>query len=131
MNSIERFYATIERRPVDRPAFWLGMPTPSAVPGLCKYFGVDTLDELKTTCGDDFYAIEVPYKSPTSSALYAAFDWYMNGSNVDIEHRTLTAEGFFANITSIEEAEKANFPWPDPELYIDQAECKRLVDEAP
>ena len=110
MNSIERFYATIERRPVDRPAFWLGMPTPSAVPGLCKYFGVDTLDELKTTCGDDFYAIEVPYKSPTSSALYAAFDWYMNGSNVDIEHRTLTAEGFFANITSIEEAEKRIFP---------------------
>jgi len=131
MNSIERFYATIERRPVDRPALWLGMPTPSAVPALCEYFGVKTLDELKATCGDDFYAIEVPYKSPTSTALYAAFDWYMNGSNVDVEHRTLTADGFFANINSIEEAEAAGFPWPDPELYIDPDECRRLVDEAP
>ena len=78
-----------------------------------------------------FYAIEVPYQSPTCSALYAAFDWYMNGSNVDTEHRTLTADGFFANFESIEEAESANFPWPDPELYIDPAECRRLVDEAP
>lgn len=26
MNSLERFYATIERKPVDRPAAWLGMP---------------------------------------------------------------------------------------------------------
>ncbi len=131
MNSIERFYATIERRPVDRPACWLGMPTPSAVPQLCEYFGVKTLDELKATCGDDFYAIEVPYKSPTCSALYAAFDWYLNGSNVDPEHRTLTAEGFFAKFQTVEEAEAANFPWPDPELYIDPAECRRLVDEAP
>jgi uroporphyrinogen decarboxylase len=107
------------------------MPTPSAVPQLCEYFGVKTLDELKATCGDDFYAIEVPYKSPTCSAMYAAFDWYLNGSNVDPEHRTLTAEGFFARFQTVEEAEAANFPWPDPALYIDPAECRRLVDEAP
>ena len=131
MNSIERFYATIERRPVDRPACWLGMPTPSEVPHLCEYFGVNTLDELKASCGDDFYAIEVPYQSPTCSALYAAFDWYMNGSNVDTEHRTLTADGFFASCETALDAEKANFPWPDPSLYIDPAACKRLVDEAP
>ena len=131
MNSIERFYATIERRPVDRPACWMGMPTPSEIPRLCEYFGVKTFEELKASCGDDFYAIEVPYQSPTCSALYAAFDWYMNGTNVDTEHRTLTAEGFFAKFESVEEAEAANFPWPDPELYIDPAECKRLVDEAP
>ncbi len=131
MNSIERFYATIERKPVDRPACWLGMPTPSAVNPLCEYFGVKTLDELKASCGDDFYAIEVPYRSPTCSALYAAFDWYMNGSDVDSEHRTLTAEGFFSDFSSVEEAEASGFPWPDPELYIDPAECKRLVDEAP
>jgi uroporphyrinogen decarboxylase len=92
---------------------------------------VKTLDELKATCGDDFYAIEVPYKSPTCSAMYAAFDWYLNGSNVDPEHRTLTAEGFFARFQTVEEAEAANFPWPDPALYIDPAECRRLVDEAP
>jgi uroporphyrinogen decarboxylase len=131
MNSIERFYATVERRPVDRPACWLGMPTPSEVPHLCEYFSVKNLDELKASCGDDFFAIEVPYHAPTCSALYAAFDWYMNGSNVDTEHRTLTAEGFFAHCESVEEAEEANFPWPDPALYIDPEACKRLVDEAP
>ena len=131
MNSIERFLATIERRPVDRPAFWLGMPTQSAVPQLCEYFNVKTFNELKASCGDDFYAIEVPYHAPTCSALYAAFDWYLNGTNVDTEHRTLTAEGFFAHIETVEEAENSNFPWPDPELYINPAECRSLVDEAP
>ena len=55
MNSIERFYATAERRSVDRPACWLGMPTPSAIPGLCEHFGVKTFEELKANCGDDFY----------------------------------------------------------------------------
>lgn len=131
MNSIERFFATIERRPVDRPASWLGMPTSGEITYLCEYFGVKNLDELKATCGDDFYAIEVPYNSPTCSAIYAAFDWYLDGSNVDTEHRTLTADGFFADYESVEEAISANFPWPDPEQYIDPKECKRLVDEAP
>lgn len=131
MNSKERFYATIERKPVDRPACWMGMPTPTAIPELCKFYGVDTFNELKVACGDDFYAVEVPYKSPTCSALYAAFDWYMNGTNVDTEHRTLTADGCFAECEDIEDVEAVNFPWPDPELYIDPEECRRLVDEAP
>lgn len=131
MNSKERFYATIERKPVDRPACWMGMPTPTAIPGLCEFYGVNTFNELKVACGDDFYAVEVPYKSPTCSALYAAFDWYMNGSNVDTEHRTLTADGCFAECEDIEDVEAVNFPWPDPELYIDPEECRRLVDEAP
>ncbi len=131
MNSIERFYATIARESVDRPACWLGMPTPDAIPGLCRCFGVNTVEELKATCGDDFYAVEVPYKSPTCSALYAAFDWYMNGSNVDTEHRTLTADGFFHDCEDVGDATRADFPWPDPALYIDPAECRRLVEEAP
>ena len=131
MNSIERFYATVNREPVDRPACWMGMPTPSSIPGMCRHFGVQTLEELKASCGDDFYAVEVPYKSPTCSALYAAFDWYMNGSNVDTEHRTLTADGFFAKCEDLEDVMNADFPWPDPALYIDPAECRRLVDEAP
>ncbi len=131
MNSIERFYATIERKPVDRPACWLGMPTPTAIPGLCEHFGVKSFEELKATCGDDFYAVEVPYHSPTCSALYAAFDWYMDGTNVDTEHRTLTADGFFAKCEDLDDVVAANFPWPDPALYIDPAECVRLVEEAP
>ena len=83
MNSIERFLATVERRPVDRPACWLGDPTPEAVPALCEFYGVKDIKELKKVCGDDFYAVEIPYHSETCNAIFAAFDWYMNGSNVD------------------------------------------------
>ena len=59
MNSIERFLATVERRPVDRPACWLGDPTPEAVPALCDFYKVNDIKELKESCGDDFYAVEI------------------------------------------------------------------------
>jgi len=131
MNSIERFYATVERREVDHPASWLGDPTPEAVPGLCDYFGVSDIKELKKVCGDDFYAVEIPYHSETCNAIFAAFDWYMNGTNVDTEHRTLTADGCFADCDDVEDVKAVNFPWPDPEKYIDPEECRKLVDEAP
>lgn len=131
MNSIERFYATIAREPVDRPACWLGDPTPSAAEKLCKFYGVNDIKELKRVCGDDFYAVEIPYHSPTCNAIFAAFDWYMNGSNVDVEHRTLTADGCFCDCEDVEDAEAVNFPWPDPEKYIDPELCRQLVDEAP
>ncbi|MBQ9968061.1 MAG: methyltransferase [Oscillospiraceae bacterium] len=131
MNSIERFYATLNREPVDRPACWLGDPTPAAAEKLCAYYGVKDIDELKKICGDDFYAVEIPYHSPTCNAIFAAFDWYRNGSNVDVEHRTLTADGCFCDCEDVEDAEALDFPWPDPEKYIDPALCRKLVDEAP
>ena len=34
MSRKERFYATIERKPVDRPASWLGLPVEEALPAL-------------------------------------------------------------------------------------------------
>ncbi len=131
MNSIERFYATVNREPVDRPACWLGDPTPAEAEKLCKYYGVADIKELKKICGDDFYAVEIPYHSPTCNAIFAAFDWYMNGTNVDVEHRTLTADGCFCDCEDVEDAEAINFPWPDPEKYIDPELCRKLVDEAP
>lgn len=131
MNSVERFYATIAHQPVDRPACWLGDPTPAAAEKLCQYYGVADIKELKRVCGDDFYAVEIPYHSPTCNAIFAAFDWYMNGSNVDVEHRTLTADGCFCDCEDVEDAIAVNFPWPDPEKYIDPELCRQLVDEAP
>lgn len=131
MNSIERFYATIERKPVDRPACWMGDPTPDEADKLVGYYGVKDVSELKKVCGDDFYAVEIPYHSETCNAIFAAFDWYMGGTNVDVEHRTLTARGCFADCEDVEDAEALNFPWPDPEKYIDPELCRKLVDEAP
>lgn len=113
MNSLERFYATAERRPVDRPAAWLGMPDPQALPGLFSYYGVKDIHELKMAVGDDFYAVEVPYESETAHAIYAAFDWYKNGE-VDAMNRTLTAPGCFHDA---EDMEDLVFDWPDRGLY--------------
>ena len=127
MNSLERFYATAERKPVDRPAAWLGMPDPQALPGLFSYYGVKDIHELKMAVGDDFYAVEVPYESETAHAIYAAFDWYKNGE-VDAMNRTLTAPGCFHDA---EDMEDLVFDWPDPAGYIDAAECRRRVEMAP
>lgn len=127
MNSLERFYATAERRPVDRPAAWLGMPDPQALPGLFSNYGVKDIHELKMAVGDDFYAVEVPYESETAHAIYAAFDWYKNGE-VDAMNRTLTAPGCFHDA---EDMEDLVFDWPDPAAYIDAAECRRRVEMAP
>lgn len=131
MNSIERFQATVERRPVDRPACWLGDPTPEAARRLCDYFQVNDIRELKRKCGDDFYAVEVPYHSENCNAIFAAFDWYRNGCPVDAEHRTLTADGCFAHCEDLEDVMAVDFPWPDPEKYIDPELCRRLVAESP
>ena len=128
MNSIERFMNTIERKPVDRPACWLGMPDIHAQPALMKEFGVDNMHDLKLAIGDDVYTVEVPYKSETASAIYAAFDWYQDGV-VDAEERTLTAPGFFAEAEEVEEVD--TFDWPDPEKYISLDACKKLMEQAP
>ena len=131
MNSIERFYATIAHEKVDRPACWLGYPTPEEEKKLCEAYNVEDVRGLKSVCGDDFYAVEIPYHSPTCNAIYAAFDWYMNGSNVDTEHRTLTAAGCFNECEDLDDVLAVNFPWPDPADYIDPEVCRQYVDEAP
>ncbi|HJA67954.1 MAG TPA: uroporphyrinogen decarboxylase family protein [Candidatus Mediterraneibacter cottocaccae] len=128
MNSLERFMATVNREKVDRPAVWLGMPDIHSQPALLKYYGVSSMHELKLAVGDDFYAVEVPYQSPVSNAIYAAFDWYLDG-NVDAEERTLTADGCFKDAEEPEDLEF--FEWPDPEKYIDKDECRRRVEMAP
>ena len=129
MNSIERFYATVNRESVDRPAAWLGMPDIHAQPALFDYYKVKNMHELKLAIGDDFYAVDVPYRSEKASAIYAAFDWYMNGSDVDPEDRTLTTPGCFCDAEEIEDLDF--FEWPDPEKYIDREECRRIVEMAP
>ncbi len=128
MDSLERFYATIERRPVDRPAVWLGMPDARSLPGLFAEYSVGDLHALKLAVGDDFYAVELPYEAPDAHAIYSAFNWYGEGA-LDDSHRTLNADGCFKDAEGIRDL--AFFNWPDPEKYIDPAECRRRVDAAP
>ncbi len=128
MKSLERFLRTVERKEVDRPAAWLGMPGTEAKEALYKEYGVDNYHDLKVAVGDDFYAVEVPYESETASAIHAAFDWYQDGS-LDAEERTLTSDGCFKDAQDIGEIDK--FQWPDPSKYIDIEECRRRVAMAP
>lgn len=126
MNRMERFYATINREPVDRPACWLGLPDEKAYNGLFKYFAVKSINELRRKINDDIYPVEMPYKSPTSSAIYAAFNFAKEG---DTKERTLTTPGFFEDYEDPSKIDE--FDWPDPSKYIDVTECRRIVEEAP
>jgi uroporphyrinogen decarboxylase len=127
MDHIERFLATIERRPVDRPATWLGIPDPSALPGLFKHFKVENYNQLKEKINDDLYPVEMPYHSPTSNAIYAAFDFAKK--NEHSGGRTLTSPGFFEDYSLVSDVDRFN--WPDPELYIDRKLCQKVVNDAP
>ncbi len=128
MNNRERFIATVERKPVDRLACWLGLPHPKAEPGLLKYFNVKNLRELTVKLDDDIVAVDLPYHSPVSDAISAAFDFSKSGV-CDEDHRTLTAEGYFADID--DPADVDSFDWPDPSLYIDPEQCRAAVENLP
>lgn len=126
MDHRERFYATIERRPVDRPCTWMGLPHPEAIRGLYEYFGVSSVRDLIAALDDDIEPVEMPYSSPSASAIYLALDFTKQGK-INPEHRTLNAPGFFEDYTDPETINE--FDWPDPALYIDPAECKKNAGE--
>jgi uroporphyrinogen decarboxylase len=129
MNHKDRFFATIHHQPVDRPASWLGLPVPSAEPALKKYFGVNSMDELREVIDDDIYPVEVPYNYPPSNHIACAFN-FAKVSHLDTpDERTLTAPGFFEDYD--DPADLDRFDWPDPALYVDRKESARLVAEAP
>ncbi|MEG1525018.1 MAG: uroporphyrinogen decarboxylase family protein [Clostridia bacterium] len=129
MTGLERFYATLERRPVDRPAAWMSAPAGAEMGILCKFYGVNNWHELQVKAGDDIYAFDIPYDSGYASNIAAAFDWYQNGTNVDPDHRTLTADGCFKDAE--ERSDLDFFDWPDPRKYIDADECRRRCAAAP
>jgi len=128
MNRKERFYATIERKPVDRPASWLGLPVVEALPALFKHFEVNTYNELKEKIGDDIYPIEVPYNHPPLNHIACAFDFAQKDAATNWE-RTLTAPGFFEDFTDPSRIDE--FAWPDPAEHMDFEACKRAVNNAP
>lgn len=127
MNRKERFYATIERKPVDRPASWIGLPVAEALPGLYKQFGVKSYKQLKDKAGDDIYPVEVPFNKPPLNHIACAFDFARKGTASNKE-RTLTAPGFFENFS--DPAKVDEFSWPLPSEHMDFETCKNAVDDA-
>lgn len=129
MNSRERFFATIRRQPVDRPASWLGLPTEAAIPNLLKYFGVNNLDELRAKIDDDVYPICVPYNNPPTNDIGCSLAFAKGEEGGGQAERTLTAPGFFENMTDPSLVD--TFPWPKPEDHIDFDKCRELAMNAP
>jgi len=123
----ERFRATAERKPVDRPATWLGLPAPDALPGLCKFFSVSDLDGLRDAVGDDIYPVEMPCNFPGGKPIYAALPFAKK--NQSGPERSLTAPGFFEDYDDPSKID--DFDWPDPTLYIKEAECRKAIESAP
>jgi len=129
MTHKERFFSTIHYQPVDRPASWLGLPDPSAEPTLMKYFGVNSMDDLRTLLDDDLYPIEVPYHYPPSNHIACAFKFAKVTHWGTPDERTLTAPGFFEDYSDPVDVDK--FAWPDPALYLDREESRRRAAAAP
>jgi uroporphyrinogen decarboxylase len=128
MKHIDRFFATIHHAPVDRPASWLGLPVPSAEPGLRQYFGVRSMDELKALIDDDLYPIEVPYNDPPSNHIACAFQFAKRSHLDKPDNRTLTTPGFFEDYSDPEDVNRFN--WPDPGRYLDREEARRRAKAA-
>lgn len=126
MNSRERFYATIERREVDRPARWLGQPTKEAIPQLLSGFRVPTLNALIEKLDDDIYPVEVPYHQEPANHIACAFNFAAQGT---YNERTLTGAGYFASKTSLDCVRQ--FPWPDPAEHMNVKECYDAIHQVP
>lgn len=128
MDHKERFFATMERQPVDYPASWLGLPDAKAVPGLNRFFGTEDLDGLREIIDDDVYPVDLPYHAPKGNAIYLALDFAKAGVVIDEAHRTLTAPGFFEDVTDPDRIN--DFDWPDPAEHINADECRVAAQKA-
>lgn len=129
MDHKERFFATVNREKVDRPASWLGLPAYEAEKGLLEYFVVKDIAGLKRKLNDDIYPVNVPYDNPPSNHIACAFDFAVKGGPSDYGKRTLTAPGFFMEMSDPASVEEFN--WPDPAACMSVAICRQAIEKAP
>lgn len=129
MTPKERFFATIRREPVDWPACWLGLPVPSALPGLFHEFNVTSIGALKEEIEDDVWPILVPYNNHPHDDVGCALEFAKSAHGGAQDERTLTAPGFFEDIT--DPAAIDTFPWPNPADFLDLEKARELVEKAP
>ncbi len=126
MNSRERFLATIERRVVDRPAWWLGDPLPETIGTLCRFYDVADFVALKRVLDDDVWSVNVPFHCPPANHIACAFRW---AKEQGYNERTLTAPGFFEGVRDT--ARIDDFAWSDPLPCMDAAEIRSAFDAVP
>ncbi len=129
MTHKERFLATIERREVDYPASWMGMIAPESYDALYSYFNVTSLDELRKALGDDVYGVDVVYNNPPTNDIGCALNFAKDLGDLTQGERTLSAPGFFEDITDVSLIE--SFAWPNPADHIDVEACRQRAKNAP
>lgn len=130
MDKKERFFKTIAREDVDRPAWWLGLPAQSAMPQLCKFFKAKDFYELKRAVDDDVWTFDLPYKNGTTNAVSMAFDFAKQNDKLSYEERTLTSAGFFEDYEDEQDFELYD-KWPDPSEFIFKEDCLNCLNSAP
>ena len=64
------FFSTIKNEIIGRPATWLGIPGPSAIPKLIKYFKCSSIEDLNIKLEDDVWPVIVPYDYPPHNDIY-------------------------------------------------------------
>lgn len=126
MTSKERVIATIRCEQVDYPASWLGLPVQSALPALYDHFNVKSITELKEKIKDDVWPILVPYNNAPYNDVGCALSFAKDTSAGSQDERTLTAPGYFENMTNPAEVDK--YPWPDPSDFLDLEKARIEVE---
>lgn len=128
MDHRERFFATLAREPVDRPASFMGLPTTKGWLRLEQFYGVSDHDAVRAQMGDDLYPIDMPYEAPDANATCCALQFAKKIHNT-VDERTLTAAGFFEDYDDPADIDKFN--WPDPEKYISRESVEAALAKVP
>ncbi|NTV81868.1 MAG: hypothetical protein HGA24_10665 [Candidatus Aminicenantes bacterium] len=77
MTSRELLKDIVALKPAGRCGLWLGNPHPDSWPGLHRYFGTSTEEELRRKLGDDYRWISPSFAESTfpDPALKGIFNW--------------------------------------------------------
>lgn len=111
----ERIRAIIARKPSERCGFWLGNPHPDSWPGLHRYFGTTTENELRRKLGDDFSWIspQFPldaYRHPRGRKMF----------DLEMDKTHHGQAGPLASAETLADVDR--YEWPNPD-YMNFDEC--------
>jgi uroporphyrinogen decarboxylase len=123
MKHRDRFFATIENAPVDRPACWLGLPGSEAGSNLMQHFGVNSIDAVRKILHDDICPIEVPVNNLFSENNTSVRNQTrIRHFNSPLE-KIIPSMDFRMNVNDVADPEMLILP--DPSLIVDAELSKR------
>ena len=129
MTPKERFFATINNKLVDRPATCFGLSAPEPVTDLLKYFNCSSISEINTKLEDDIWPVIVPYNNHPHNDIGCALSFAKEGIDGSQDKHTLTAPGYFENMTDPAEVDK--YDWPNPKDHLDTKESLEKAKAIP